>query len=193
MTSSTAEIIGLYQVIIENQAANHSTFVYALTAMFLVVGAATWWWNKQGAKSFIKLQVENAKVEIQEAALEKIEMRVNNATESHLEEHTNRIKAIEANLCKSIAIQASSSQRHDYAISWFAKSLIICIELQQGRPTRATLDQILAELRKIESLDNYSVLLSEEEVSSIASIVEKVPETLDKEKEEIKRLLDSIF
>lgn len=196
---STQEITDLYKTLLEQETSNHNIFITVLLAILVILLGATWWFNKNGASKMIKEEVEKAIEEEKVKLIGSFNKKVSKMVENKVLGYGNRMKSIEANVARSMAISAKNEGIFTHSIFWFTKYLEMNLELDNQESTRIAIDWIIAEIESLEEVEENerkdNSELTPDYVQAIHSsnyileIIEMVPDFLAQEK---KRIIDAV-
>ena len=175
---ANADMVELYKVLLQTESANHYNLLLILLAIVGVIFGLQWWWNKTGANSYIKKEVEK-KIEGKKGEwIKEIERKV-------VEKQKLKIAEIEFEIYRSFAYSLieNGAKTNGIFFTAFALDKLLLFERENEFVSILT-GVILTILKDLEDKKVHNINLVKE-------IIEKIPETLKKEKDEIFDLLNN--
>jgi hypothetical protein len=189
---STQEITELYKTLLEQESSNHNIFITVLLAIVVILLGATWWFNKNGATKMIKDEIDHVIQEEKNKLRTDFNKKLKKMVEKEVLGYENRMKSIEADVARSMAISAKNEGIFTYSIFWFTKYLEMNLELNNQESTQIALDWIIDEIESLEEVEENerkeNPELTPDFVQAIHSsdyileVIERVPDFLSKEK-----------
>ncbi len=209
-TIEKAEVIEFYKEMLNNQSTNFwALIIFFLTITSALIGA-TWIWNFHYAKKQIKNEVDEQIREAEEKLNTKYDKLLNDrieSIESSLKEKYDKLieeeivkieskydkKILELNADTSRLFFDVAIKENDYkvAVLWLMSALDSYIKLAFEQAIRDTIEEMLLILKKLsfeEEIIDGIIFNSDK----IISIVNKAPQILNKEKDEIIKILQSL-
>lgn len=185
-TISPDQAIDLYKIILEQESSNHTIFISILLGIAALALGITWWWNRSGAIEFIKKEIET-KIAMQKAILttelnENIDKKIDEKLQEAMNEYNRRLVLLEADLYRAFAFSLDNMESYSYSIYYWAVSMSLFVDLDDGILVRASAEQILTCLKDNQVNEIHGL-------ESVKSNIEKLPSTLTNEKNQILDLL----
>ncbi len=185
------EVIGIYKQMLELQSSNHNiavTILLLMTAMLLWV---TWYWNKQWAKQFIRLEVQKSLSENTTLMLVDLRKTIKENIDSEFVSHEKNMKRIEAEVCRSMAISASSDEEYGRALEWFSRALELWIDLWYEERIRLIVDLMKDDIDLANLSDSNKI--STEHKDMILKTVSRIPLILKEERDFLYKKINKFF
>lgn len=176
------EIIEVYKTILERETSNHTIFITVLMGITVIILGATWWWNKTGANSFIKLSVREEFEKQNDSLSSLIDGKIETAIKKELTAIEDKFKGLELDLYRSFAYSLDTENFFSHSTLYWSNSIEKAIELDEGELLRAFAETILTNIQKLETKEIH-------QVDKVTEVIKMLPNTLAKERQSILDIL----
>lgn len=150
---SNLEITDLYKTLLQQESFNHNVFITVLLSIVVILLGATWWFNKNGATKIIKEEIDKL-IEIELTKLSnELNEKLKGLVKKEVRGYENRMKSIEADVARSMAISAKNEGVFTHSIFWFTKYLEMILELNNQESTQIAMDWIIDEIESLKELE----------------------------------------
>ena len=197
--TTTDQIIGVYQQLLQFETSNYTTFISVLLGIVVILLGVTWWWNKSGALKQIEKEVDKKFQIEKEKILKQMEEKMERQIKTQLDSYSKKVKEIEADVDRSLALSANVQKLPTFSIYWWSKHLEILLELNNQKGIRRAVEQILFQIKLMEQDEEREQSAGKNEslkihyCREVLDIVNKLPDILSQEKKNIKdRIKDRI-
>lgn len=189
--TSSALFTQFYQTIINQQRDFYTAIITGLGVFSGLLLGATWIWNFILAKRQIKSEVSSNFNDALEGHKEMISKIIDEKSEKMTSSMENKILRLDANISRSLGIQANKDDVLSSSLSWWTRALADFIELKDGGMIRICVDFIL-KLVKMEGFKKQ--LLSDTDFNKDKCIqsFNKIPDTLNYEKLQLIKIIEKI-
>jgi tetratricopeptide (TPR) repeat protein len=192
-TLTSNDLIEVYKTIMQQENSNHTTIMYVLLGITVVLLGATWWWNKIGANKYItttvteelkkEMIVFNSKISKNlDEKFKEFDTRINEKFDEKFEDYNTTTKNLYWEIYRTFGLSLYQSKSYEHAIFYFSKVLELSIEMNRQSSIRTFTESLLLCLKNNETKKVYCL-------EFVRGIVEKIPNTLDIEKEKIQNSL----
>ncbi len=179
--------VEIYKTLLQQETANHNTFIFVLLTIVIIMLGATWWWNQHGAKQYIEIEVEK-KIKVErESLIKELKETIQTEVAEKFKEYEKRLIRIERDVAKSLAFGTFQSKYYDTAIFWWSKVIGAELKLDdKGQAVRLAAGALLGtllELKKQEDTTNKKAYIPNRDW--VIKIINKLPDILNDEKKKI--------
>jgi len=166
----------------------HTLAIYGITAVVAVAAGlmvASWLWNLFLRRHELERAIESLKSEIT-ARVEEDFSKLAKKTEEEIEKNVaKKMMELDADKARLFAISARQSAVWGRASMWWAEAIESYAKIGQEHLLRVTVDALNEDLGKCKKLEH-------KERKAIKKCLSSIPETLNKEKEQIEDKLKKL-
>jgi hypothetical protein len=186
---NTTQTVELYKTILEQQQNSYNTLFTVLIALTTILAGSSWLWNLFIAKKQVKSEVDNFKDELTKSFIDKEVELIEKLNIEFSKRIDTKHNELYLEISRLFGIIASDKGLHSNAISWWLTCLNNSIESESHVTIRISVDEI-NRILKIEDFKEY--VEDDLNMEFAKETLNKIPETLRLEKNEILRALSKL-